>query len=545
MLYALAGSVLVAGVVADRPTLRFVEVAAQSGIVDTALVESCCWGDYDGDGDDDLYMTIQGPNRLLRNNGDGSFTDVTQQAGVGHPGWGVGCAFADLDNDGDEDLYVVNFGGGLDVLYRNDGDGTFTDVTLSAGVTDESSSRGMTLIDFDRDGLLDIYVNAIGRDILYHNLGSLRFENVAAQMGMTNFGQGVGAVATDIDGDGWLDLFTGNRSGDPNILYRNDRGTLVDITDSAGITEVGLGMGVLSLDFDGDLDMDLYWTTWPDEMNALYRNNGDLTFTDWATSTYTTDPDGWGISCNAGDVDRDGFMDFFVTNGFDPSSTKNVLFRNERGLGFSDASLFVGDLRYDGRGVAFSDYDLDGDMDIVVTTDEGLATRLYRNDTGTRNHWLSIRLHGTCSNASGIGARIEVTTDLATMVQEVSGGAGRGSFNSRRLLFGLNEASEIRRVRIFWPSGVVQDLADDLLVMDAALEVVESERADVNGDGARDADDFFAYLDLFAGGDARADMTGSSNPADPGYGLPDGVIDADDFFYFLDAFRLGGCPRGG
>ena len=239
-----------ATVVAQSSTVVFTDVTSAAGIgLADLLTESVAWGDYDNDGDQDLYLTNDGPNRLFRNDGGDQFTDVTSEAGVGNAGFSVGSVFGDLDNDGDLDLYVVSFGMGPDALYRNDGPTgpggvyRFTDVTVTAGVTDQGSSRGIAMIDVDRDGLLDIYVNAIGPDLLYVNQGDLTFVDQADALGIVNTGQGVGVVATDIDADGWVDLFTGNRSSDPNRLFRNDHGVFVDVTATSGITEVGLGMG--------------------------------------------------------------------------------------------------------------------------------------------------------------------------------------------------------------------------------------------------------------------------------------------------------------
>lgn len=316
--------------------VTFNDISASAGIELTGvLTESVCWGDYDNDGDPDLYLTNQSvANNLFRNDGGGSFTDVTTEAGVGNALWGVGCAFGDLDNDGDLDLYVVNFSSGSDVLYRNEGPVglggayEFTDITVSAQTTLDRSSRGMAFVDFDRDGLLDIYVNAIGDDILYRNLGGLQFQDVAASVGITdNDGQGVGVTPTDVDNNGWVDLFTGNRTNQINRLYLNNNGAYTDVAVAVGIAKVGLGMGVLSLDYDNDLDFDLYWTTWPVQVNALYDNlTGDATsFADVAVSSGTGDAGGWGISCNPGDVDNDGWEDFFVTKGFDATTTASTL----------------------------------------------------------------------------------------------------------------------------------------------------------------------------------------------------------------------------
>ena len=456
----------------------FTDITEQAGVALTGvLIESVAWGDYDNDGDEDLYLTGDGTNRLFRNDGDGDFTDVTDTARVGNSRFSVGTAFGDLDNDGDLDLYVVNFDVGPDALYRNDGPVgpggayRFTDITTMARTTLERSSRGMAFLDYDRDGLLDIFVLAIGPNILYHNEGGLRFQNVAGALGVDQSDQGVGVVALDLDDNGWPDLFTGNRSGDPSNLYLNGGGAFRDVAMSAGITQRGLGMGVAAFDVDNDLDFDLYWTSWPLVSNALYENRGGLVFDNVALASGTDDPRGWGISVNAGDVDLDGWQDFFVTNGFDGSSSPNVLFLNDRDGSFSDITATIGGGDFDGRGVAFADFDNDGDLDLLVTADAGQATRLWRNDSGTGNHWLGLRLRGTESNTSAIGARVIVRTATGAMVQEVSGGAGRGSQNSLPLEFGLGSATFVEELVVRWPSGRVQTLRN--VAVDQYLDLTE------------------------------------------------------------------------
>jgi hypothetical protein len=446
----------------------FTDVTKSAGIaaLGTTLTESVAWGDYDNDGDPDLYLTNDGPNRLFRNDG-GRFTDVTTSARVGDGRFGVGAVFADLDGDRDLDLYVVNFQRGLDVLYRNDGPVgpagafVFTDVTRTAGTTIERSSRGVVALDYDRDGLLDLFVLAIGPNILYRNLGNLRFANATSAASVSQDDQGVGAVATDLDNDGWIDLYTGNRSSQLSNVYMNSGGVFVDIAAAAGVTAAGLGMGVLAFDVDNDLDMDLYWTTWPSSnrndtsANRLYENLGDGRFRDVSEASATDDPLGWGISGNAGDVNLDGWMDFVVTNGFSDTSAANVLFLNLGDGRFRDATAALGGAAFDGRGAAFADYDRDGDLDLVITGDEG-ETRLWRNDTPREHHWFGVRLRGAAPNTSAIGARVEVRTTGGSTVQEVSGGAGRGSQNDQGLVFGLGEFGAVESVTVRWPDGSEQ-----------------------------------------------------------------------------------------
>ncbi|MEN8174761.1 MAG: CRTAC1 family protein [Pseudomonadota bacterium] len=502
--------------------ITFTDITDQAGIALTGLlVESLAFGDFDDDGDADLYLTGNGGNRLFRNDGNGEFTDITDAAGVGDSAFGVGAAFADLDNDGDLDLYVVNFQGGPDLLYRNEGPDSgysFTNVAAAAGITNEASSRGMAFIDFDRDGLLDIYVNAIGNDILYRNEGDLLFTDVAAAAGVQGVsGQGVGVVATDVNNDGWVDLFTGNRSGDPNRLFLNQGGTFADITAAAGITETGLGMGVISFDYDNDGDFDLYWTTWPDNAgprnNAFYENiGGDAipVFAEIAESTGTADAAGWGISANTGDIDNDGWMDFFVTNGFDDSTSPNVLFRNLGDTTFEDITDTIGGGAFDGRGVAFADIDNDGDLDLAVTADVGEPTRLWRNDSDNRNHWLTVDLRAASANRSAVGARIELTRSGGSrLFQEVSGGAGRGSFNDLRVEFGLGENDDNVDVLIRFPNGHEQKVSN--LRVDQFVTIFELF-ADFDTDGDVDNDDFAVWQSNFGAsgvshqeGDADAD----------------------------------------
>jgi hypothetical protein len=234
-------------------------------------------------------------------------------------------------------------------------------------------------------------------------------------------------------------------------------------------------MGVISFDYDNDLDFDLYWIAWPGDgvpvPNAFYRNEGGAVFVDVAAETGTLDPLGWGISAGIGDIDLDGWMDFFVTNGFSPSSTANVLFRNRRDGTFEDVTETLGGGRFDGRGVAFADYDNDGDLDVIVTSGPTATTRLWRNDSTTGHHWLTLNLRGTVSNRSAIGARVEVQTPLRITVQEVSGGAGRGNQNSLPLEFGLGRAENVMRVTIRWPSGLVQVIEN--VEVDRRLTIVE------------------------------------------------------------------------
>ncbi len=476
----------------------FTDVTPEALSQASVLIESVAWGDYDNDGDPDLYLTVSGDNQLLRND-DGTFVDVTTTTNSGGTGnQDVGAAWGDFDNDGWLDLYVVTFSGTIkDQLLRNLGPSgpgasfSFVDVGGMANLDQESSIRSVSLLDYDRDGWLDVFISVSGPDTLYRNLGNMTFDNVTFEAGLLVNNQGVGTVASDLDNDGWPDLFSGNRSFVPNRLFMNDgvaategAVTFTDVTTSAGIAKVGLGMGVLSFDYDNDLDFDLYWTTWPNDAmnpdaNALYENQGGvgaaITFADATAASGTEDRLGWGVSCNAGDIDNDGWVDFLISNGADPTTTPSVLYQNDADGTFNDVtSALSGGVPADSRGVAFADFDGDGDLDVIITGAAGSPTKLWRNDTATENHWLTLALTGTLSNRTAIGARIEVTTDIRTTVKEVEGGAGRGSFNSPAVEFGLGTATSVARVDIFWPSGLRSVLGG--LALDERLSIVESQR---------------------------------------------------------------------
>jgi len=510
--------------------IKFTDVTAESGLgTQSGFTQSVAWGDYDDDGDPDLYLTNRGSNRLLRNMGNGEFEDVTAEAGVAGPltldGDGIGVAFGDFDNDGDLDLYVSQINDGTDQLYRNEGPTgangqfIFTDVASSAGVIAERTARGLALIDYDRDGLLDIYATASGANLLFHNEGNLTFVETAASLGVDAPGRDVGVVATDINNDGWSDLFVANRTFDPTNLYRNDEGDFIDIAADAGITVEGLGMGVIAMDYDNDLDMDLYWTVWPGEgqfaqPNVLYENLGNEEFADVTRASDTEDALGWGISANSADIDNDGWMDFFVANGFDPTTTPSVLYHNQGDGSFDNITNVLSSIPKDARGVAFADYDGDGDQDILVTAFNA-PTRLWRNDSDNSNHWLQLNLKGSVSNHSAVGARVEVQTSLQTTVQEVYAGTGRGNQNAAPLHFGLGSADSVMQVRIWWPSGQMQILEG--LSVDQKLTVNEPGPQPLR------------FAGLWYGG-----------PQQDGHGLNLSALDSNRYLIFWNVFDNAG-----
>ena len=472
--------------------------------------------DYDGDGRLDIYLINGGAvpgteydpapqNALYHNRGDGTFADVTERAGVGDTGYGMGIAVGDYDNDGDLDLYATNFG--ANVLYRNEGDGTFADVTATAQVGDEGWGASAAFADVDRDGFVDLYVGNYHNfsyanhrvcaeggsglqlycgpeafdgvaDVLYRNEGDGTFADVTAAAGLGSAeGKELGVVFGDVDLDGDPDLYLANDKT-ANFLYLNDgSGHFAEEALLAGVAynedgDVEAGMGVDMGDYDNDGDYDLFVTNFQWETNTLYKNLGDGTFVDETflaglgkgTIAYLA----WGTRFF--DADNDGDRDIFIANGHlesDVEQYENATFpqRNQLFLNTGDGRFaeYVADsgalsLKRVSRGAAFGDYDDDGDIDVLVAN-VATAPTLMRND-GASGHYVRLRLAGRDSNAAGIGVRVEVTSGGQVQTDEVRSGASFLSQSDLRLHFGLGTATSIERVVLYWPSGLVEEYAD-------------------------------------------------------------------------------------
>ncbi len=529
----------------EVPQVQLIDVTAASGIRfrhvngakgDYHLPETVGAGgaffDYDNDGDLDLFLVNSGDltgapleapstNILYRNNGDGTFTDVTSTAGVSNAGnYGLGVACGDYDNDGAPDLYVTNFG--ANVLYRNNGDGSFTDVTEETGVGDELWSSSATFFDYDRDGYLDLYVvNYVlypldvphplcdgychplyfegAPDRLYRNNGDGTFVDATKIAGINDIGgsfhgKGLGVVAADFNNDGNPDLYVAN-DVTPNYLFNNQGdGTFVEIGVAAGCAysadgAAQAGMGVDTGDYNGDGFLDIFVTNFSYETNALYRNNGDDTFTDVSYQAHLGDESYLLLGFGTGffDYDNDGHLDLFVANGhiFDRVKQttdivtypqRNQLFHNNGNGRFTEVSFKSGDyFRQKGvsRGAIFGDYDNDGDLDIVVTQ-LNQSAELLRNEGGNRQNWVRIKTVGILSNRDGIGARVTLTVGGHSRVEEVHAGSSYQCSHDPRAFFGLGDHTTIDRLEIRWPSGVVQVLEN----IPANQEIVVTEDSD-------------------------------------------------------------------
>ena len=471
--------------------------------------------DYDADGAPDLYFVNGAPlpgyvsqeiptNCLYRNNGDGTFTDVTEKAGVDDTGYGHGCAVGDYNNDGKLDLYVTNYG--TNRLYRNNGDGTFTEVSESAGVTEPRWSTSCAFADYDRDGNLDLYVvNYIVFDInenpwcglrekgiraycepdnftaqsdtLYRNNGDGTFTDVTQTAGIYNTtGKGLGVVWADYNNDGAADIYVANDSTE-NLFYRNNGdGTFEEVGFMVGValSENGAaenGMGTTFGDWNNDGWFDLTVTNYAQQTNTLYHNDADGFFTDATTTTKTAQRTypylGWATAFI--DYDNDGYQDLFVANGHlhenlaelgqeGTYGQRNLLFRNNSNGTFTEISETLGPgmkLADVSRGATFADYDLDGDIDIVVTN-SNTAPRLLRNDGGNRKNWLQIRLIATNGSTDAIGARVKITTGKLTQTREVRSGDGYLSQQDLTLHFGIGDYEQVDSIEVQWQSGTKQ-----------------------------------------------------------------------------------------
>ena len=466
--------------------------------------------DYDSDGDLDAYLVQSGSfdgsgpgNQLFRNDllpgGELRFTDVTSEAGVGDPGYGMGAAVGDYDNDGDPDLFVTNLGS--NVLYRNNGDGTFSPAT-PRGMDDPRWSTSAAFVDYDADGDLDLfftnYVDFNPRnnkecfdptgardyctpnvyrpvpDRLFRNDGAGRWTDASTSAGLgAAYGNGLGVTCADFNGDGRIDIYVAN-DGVANQLWVNrGDGTFEDesLLAGAAYNADGMpeaGMGVSAADFDEDGDEDLFLTHLALETNTLYVNNGRGEFRD-ETNRYglgAVSTPGTGFGMHWFDYDLDGFLDLVVANGAVtivesqrgepyPFRQRNQLFHRE-GPRFRDVTAEAGpafEPEEVSRGAAFGDIDNDGDVDILLANNNGPA-RLLLNRAGDANSSLRLRLAGTTSNRDAAGARVSLPADgKPARTRRVGTDGSYLSASEPTVTFGLGADSSPRDVGVMWPNG--------------------------------------------------------------------------------------------
>jgi len=429
------------------------------------------WGDYDNDGDLDLYLANSGQaNKLFRNDGGGVFVDATSGP-LGDTGQGTGVAWADYDNDGDLDLYLVN-SGSANKLFRNDGGGTFVDVT-SGPLGDTGQGRSVAWGDYDGDRDLDLFVtNLVGTSRLLRNDGSGAFTDVTLSdlsgIPDTN-GSSYGAAWADYDNDFDLDLcFTiyAPPAGKGSRVLKNTIGNgKMGVFDFADTVDAAVGPAWGDYDNDGDLDLFLARYNRP---SRLYRNDAGV-FVNVTGNSLLAPVASVGNTRAAawGDYDRDGDLDLYLVR----NNQANKLFRNDGGMAFVDVTS--GPLGDTGSGqcAAWGDYDNDGDPDLYISN-SGQANKLLRNDTPAGNHWLKIRLQGVGSGRGGIGARVGIRTAAGWQIREISGGSNFASQDAPEALFGLGSATAVDSIYVRWPTGMVQGVSPPATV-DQGITVVE------------------------------------------------------------------------
>ncbi len=496
---------------------RFANIAPALGLDTFDMCGGAIADDFDNDGYLDLVVSTWGPRgqiRYFRNNRDGTFAERTAEAGLVGLYGGLNMVQADYDNDGDVDLLVLRGawlradGRHPNSLVRNNGDGTFTDVTFDAGLGDvHYPSHTAAWGDYDNDGDLDLYVGnesspaLVAPSQLFRNNGDSTFTDVAEAAAVTNYRYAKAAVWGDYNGDGLPDLYVSNYRGN-NRLYRNTgRGVFIDEAQGLGVAGPTGSFPAWFWDVDNDGRLDLYVSAYTagiehlaasalgrptaTEMSRLYRGMDGGRFEEVSGRYGLTEPTA-AMGSNFGDLDNDGYPDFYLGTGYPPyhSVMPNLMYRNQDGRGFSDVTYSggFGHLQK-GHGVAFADFDNDGDQDVFqqmggAFPGDRFGNALYENP-GFGNRWITIRLEGVRSNRSAIGARIRAVVvneqgdEERSIYRHVNSGGSFGG-NPLRQTLGLGSASRIERLEVFWPATGVTQTFDDV-PMDRTIHIIEGE----------------------------------------------------------------------
>jgi hypothetical protein len=420
------------------------------------------WADYDGDGFLDLFVAngnLTPQNDLLyRNNRNGTFTQITASDIVTAGGASIGGTWGDYDNDGDVDLFVANRQGENNFLYRNEGGGAFVKITTGNIVTDGGNSNSSSWVDVDNDGDLDLYViNFNQADFLYRNDGAGMFTRITTGPPVTDISFSISGVWADYDNDGDQDLFIGNGGNQNNFLYRNeDNGVFTKITTGAIVNDGGSAIGCSWGDYNNDGNLDLFVANFLGQNNFLYCNDGppNYTFTKITAGSIVNDG-GNSVGSAWGDIDNDGDFDLFVGD----DGQNNSLYLNSGPPDYIFTKVTASSLVNDGGntfGVTLCDYDRDGDLDAFAANRENQNNFLYANN-GNSNHWVNILCEGVASNRSAIGAKISVKANInGTAIWQRHGVAAQSGYNSQNgfpSAFGLGGATQIDSLIVHWPSG--------------------------------------------------------------------------------------------
>lgn len=457
-LLLISGVLIMADFLASAQT-TFTKITTGPVVTDDADGEGCAWIDIDNDGDMDLYVScdLTGANLLYRNDGGGTFTKVVTGAIHSAGPGSIGAAWADIDNDGWLDLFVSRQNGSPSLLFRHQADGTFLRSSLPAG----GFSRGGAWADYDNDGFVDLMVGDMTQNVLWHNNGEGTVV-AATDTPIVTTPNGSNLSWADYDNDGDADLFVANSGGTARIYQNKGNGKFTSLENGAFPEQIQGGTGSAWGDFDNDGFLDLFLCRLNPQQavpSFLFRNNGNGTFTQIIQSPFTDDT-GYSVTCVWSDFDNDGWLDLFATD----NRGKNRLYFNKKGGTFE--RVLTGTIANDlgnSAGAASGDYDGDGFLDLFVATgtngSQGRNDFLYHND-GNSNSWLKVKLIGTASNRSAIGAKVRAKATINGMaiwqMREITTGNGwsQGPFEAH---FGLDDATTVETLRVEWPSGTIQE----------------------------------------------------------------------------------------
>ncbi|MCP4634602.1 MAG: T9SS type A sorting domain-containing protein [candidate division Zixibacteria bacterium] len=441
---------------------EFVRITDGDFVNDGGISGGVSWIDYDNNGFLDLFVA-NAQNQvdfLYHNDGGGNLIKITSGDIVQNTNRSSGNCWGDYDNDGDIDLFISSQGGQDNILYRNDGDGNFYRIYDGVIVEDGGDSHHSTWGDYNNDGFLDMFVanggfTTNGVNFLYRNEGDGSFIKIEDGDLVNTTGRTFGGNWGDYDNDGDVDIFVAHWNDEDNNLYRNDGiDGFVALTEGDIVHDGGSSIGSNWGDYDNDGDLDLFVANWGDQDNFLYQNNGNGTFT--AITDDVVVSDGGQSWCGCwGDYDNDGDLDLFVTN-YDQD---NFLYSNDGDGSFT--KIIDGEIVNDrglSSGAACCDYDNDGDLDLFIANWVNQDNYFYEN-IGNGNNWINIRCIGIESNTSAIGAKVRIKAVINGnsywQLREITSNAGLRSQNSLNAEFGLGDAMIIDSLVIEWPSGII------------------------------------------------------------------------------------------